>query len=115
MESSGRYTEDEGVFLAFMRQHHIQNMEEQISDYLRSQNDTLNPKNDTLNDTLNLTEKERVVLTLIRRDSRITIPQMMDAAGCSRPTVTRALRHLQELGLIRRIGAKKNGSWEIVT
>ena len=102
--------------------------DEGISDYIRSQNDTLNPENDTLNDTLNLTEKERMVndtlnltekermvLTLIRKDSGITIARMMEAAGCSRPTVIRALRHLQERGLIRRVGAKKNGFWEIVT
>jgi len=113
--AEARDTEDEGVFLRFMKEHHIQNIEEQIRDYIRSQNDTLNPENDTLNDTLNLTEKERMVLTLIRKDSGITIAQMMEAAGCSRPTVIRALRHLQERGLIRRVGAKKNGFWEIVT
>lgn len=56
-----------------------------------------------------------MVLALIRKDSGITIAQMMEAAGCSRPTVIRALRHLQERGLIRRVGAKKNGFWEIVT
>ena len=100
--------------------------DEGISDYIRSQNDTLNPENDTINDTLNpendtindtlnLTEKERMVLALIRKDSGITIARMMEAAGCSRPTVIRALRHLQERGLIRRVGAKKNGFWEIVT
>lgn len=113
--AEARDTEDEGVFLRFMKEHHIQNIEEQISDYIRSQNDTLNPENDTINDTLNLTEKERMVLALIRKDSGITIARMMEAAGCSRPTVIRALRHLQERGLIRRVGAKKNGFWEIVT
>ena len=113
--AEAREREDEAVFLNFMREHHIQNIEEQIRDYIRSQDDTLNLENDPINDTLNLSEKERAVLSLIRKDSGITIAQMMEASGCSRPTVIRTLRHLQERGLIRRVGAKKNGSWEIVT
>ena len=86
---------------------------EQIEEYLNTQNDTINEKNDTLNDTINLSDKERVLLSLLREDGHLTIQKLMNKTGYSRPTVTRALDHLQEAGILFRVGAKKNGQWNV--
>ena len=53
-------------FIEFMLKHHIANLEKTITEYNHSiENDTLNLENDTLNDTLNLSEKETLILNLI--------------------------------------------------
>ena len=110
--AEARDQDDEEIFLRFMREHFIRNIEEQIADYLSSQDDTLKAENDTLNDTLNLTEKEQVLLDMLRRNGHLTITGMMAESGFSRPTVTRALKCLQEAGLLKRAGSKKSGHWE---
>ena len=111
--AEAREQENEEVFLRFMREHHIQNPEKQIAEYLNTQNDTINKKNDTLNDTINLSDKEQVLLALLREDGDMTIQKMMEITGYSRPTVTRALNRLQEAGILARVGARKNGHWKV--
>ena len=82
--------------------------------YIQSlQDDTLYFKNDTLNDHLKLSAKERTVLDEIAKNTDITITDIIDNTGFSRPTVTRAISALKEKGILAREGAKKNGKWKI--
>lgn len=102
------------VFTGFMVDHHIGNIEDAIAEYKASiENDTLNLENDTINDTLNLTEKERIVLEVIKKNSHIAITDIVDKAGFSRATVTRTINSLKEKQLLERVGAKKNGHWVV--
>ena len=39
---------------------------------------------------------------------------MVEKAKKARVTIYENLKKLQELGLIRRVGARKNGHWEII-
>ncbi|MBR1702405.1 MAG: Fic family protein [Lachnospiraceae bacterium] len=103
-------------FLEFMLRHHVQNLEEAVSEYKKSiDDDTLNLKNDTLNDTkndtLNLSAKETVVYDVIKEDNYISIEMIMAKTGFSRPTVTRAISTLKKKQVLDRIGSKKNGHW----
>lgn len=43
----------------------------------------------------------------------ITVPELIEYTGFSEPTINRALKTLRETGLIVRVGAKKNGHWEL--
>ena len=105
----------ENIFIDFMLKHHIENIEEQIKEYQESvTNDTIKPENDTLNDTINLSQKEQVVLNIINADPDVTIKGIVAATGFSRPTVTRAISILKEQSLIERIGSRKSGSWKII-
>ncbi len=98
-----------------MLKHHIANLEKTITEYNHSiENDTLNLENDTLNDTLNLSEKETLILNLIKADNHITITDLINKSGFSRPTITRAISSLKERNIIDRAGAKKNGHWIII-
>ena len=93
----------------------IANLEKTITEYNHSiENDTLNLENDTLNDTLNLSEKETLILNLIKADNHITITDLINKSGFSRPTITRAISSLKERNIIDRAGAKKNGHWIII-
>ena len=65
------------------------------------------------NDTLNLSDKELVVFNEIKRNPFVRVPELIEYTGFSEPTINRALKTLRETGLIVRVGAKKNGHWEL--
>jgi ATP-dependent DNA helicase RecG len=69
--------------------------------------------NDTLNDTLN---KERLgdILELIKLNKEISMLELSKQLHVSRITITRDLEKLREKRIIKRIGSKKAGFWEIV-
>ncbi len=106
-------------FLDFMIRNHIHNLESEIAEYLKSiDHDTLNLKNDTLNDTLknesiDVNSKEKNVLELLKKDNKMSIADITEKTGYSRPTVNRVLDALKKKGLLSRSGAKKNGHWVV--
>ena len=105
---------DAKVFVDFMIKHHEKNLQKSIQEYRVSiENDTLNLKNDTLNDTLNLSVKEKTVIDCISKNNDISISEIVDKTGFSRPTVTRIISSLKEKQILFREGAKKNGHWVI--
>ena len=77
-------------------------------------NDRINNRiNDTLNDTLNLSDKELVVFNEIKRNPSVMVSQLIEYTGFAESTIKRAIKTLRETGLIVRVGAKKNGHWEL--
>ena len=83
------------------------------------ENDGVNepaPQNDGENDGEKslLSEKEKVVLSLIEQNPSIAVITMTQETGFSRPTVERAVKKLKEYNLIRRVGPDKGGHWEII-
>ena len=105
-------------FLDFMIHHHISNLEREIKRYKQTlENDTLKSQVDTINDTLNragkLSSAEKSVLTAISEDPEVTIEIITQKTSLSRATVNRAVRNMKEKGILKRIGSKKTGRWEI--
>lgn len=65
---------EEKYFLEFMICHHIQNLEKMLSEYKESiGNDTLKSGNDTLN----ISEKEKAVYEAIKKDTTVSIAQIV--------------------------------------
>ena len=50
----------------------------------------------------------------MRDNPNITINQLMIITGLSEPGVKKNLKKLKESGFISRIGANKNGYWEVL-
>ena len=69
--------------------------------------------NDTINDTIKLSEVESSVFELVKQDNLLTREMLVAKTGLSDSTVARALKNLQEKGKLVRIGARKNGHWEV--
>ena len=61
-----------------------------------------------------MTDREQVVLQLIKNNAQITRKEMVETMQCSESTVKRATDGLVSKQVIRRVGSKKNGSWEIL-
>lgn len=53
------------------------------------------------------------VLDVVRMNPRITSKQLASILGLSERQIQRIIRALQEAKLIKRVGAKKNGTWQI--
>ena len=64
--------------------------------------------NDTINDL------EQNILDIIKQNPKITIKELCEKTGKSSRTVTRAISSLKDKKYIARIGANKNGYWEIL-
>ena len=68
---------------------------------------------EALNETLNeaLTEKQKLLLDILRNNPTITQKEIVESASLSRSTVQRTVKELTEMGRLKRVGSKKTGSW----
>ena len=78
-------------------------------------NDRINDRiNGRINDRINLSDTELLILSEISKNTSVTIHELVEITGFSAPTVNRALKVLQQNNIITRVGAKKNGYWQIM-
>lgn len=72
--------------------------------------------NDEITGEINveITEKEERVLNILRNNKRIIKPDLMKISNLSSRTLDRVIASLKAKGLLKRIGANKNGSWEVI-
>lgn len=63
--------------------------------------------------TINVTDKEEEILNLIREDPGYSMDEMAKKLSVSRKTVAARIKSLKEKEMIERIGANKNGHWQI--
>ena len=109
--NDSRNQADETIFPAVMIRLHRQNLQAEIHAYVTS----LEDENVTKEDHSEITDRQRVLLQQIQADSQITIPEMSRKAAVTERTIKRDLQQLQEQGLIKRIGGRKEGHWEIIS
>ena len=90
---------------------------EQISDdyeQINSSNEQISDNNEQLNG-LNeqITERQRIVLRFVEKSPSATYDDMARAAGVSSATVRRDAEILIGCGLLKRVGSRKAGHWEV--
>lgn len=61
-----------------------------------------------------LNKTQQNIISAMRDNPNITINQLMIITGLSEPGVKKNLKQLKESGFISRIGANKNGYWEVL-
>ena len=61
-----------------------------------------------------LNSTERHVLTILKEKSEISRDEIASKTSKTIRTVQRALVSLAEKGYIKRIGAKRNSTWEVI-
>ena len=83
-----------------------------LNDPINGLNDPINDLNDPINDPINQTQKS--IMSAIKRDNNATYEKLANEIGVSTATIKRYLKKLSEIGLIKRVGSKKDGHWEIV-
>ena len=60
-----------------------------------------------------MSERQLIMLDLIKGDDLITIHQMTQKINVSEKTIKRELAILQEKGILSREGGRKEGKWVI--
>ena len=68
--------------------------------------------NDSVNDSVKLTAGQQAILNRIKDHPFITQTELAQQTGLSVSTVIRQMKKLQAAGLLRRVGADKNGYWQ---
>ena len=77
--------------------------------------DSINdPTNDPINDPIKLSERERTIVNLLRKEPTLTRVEMAEKIGCSDSTVKRTLQAMTQNDIIKRVGSNKKGQWVIL-
>ena len=69
-------------------------------------------KQNFLNDKIDSIDKS--IMEVILENKYITIPELASLIKKSEPTIHRHLDHLSDLNMIRRVGSRKTGYWEVI-
>lgn len=71
------------------------------------------PVNDPVNDPIKLTERQSMILQNFREDKTLTKESLCVKTGLSDATAKREIAYLKRIGVLKRIGSKKNGYWVV--
>ena len=69
--------------------------------------------NGGLSGGLNLSERERIILDILKNSPSITIDELAAEINLSKRTTERVISSLKEKGIIEKGGSKKSGSWTV--
>lgn len=86
------------------------------------ENEKSSEKNQSINDTAKITQKITVKITVnqqkiidaIKENPFATQEELSNIVGIARLNINKNMKKLQEQGIIKRIGADKNGHWEVI-
>ena len=87
---------------------------EPISEPINTNHSDIEPINKPINAQTNNNEPIKHILDIISAYPNMPKEQIAERIGKSRATVTRLLGVLIRQGKIRRVGANKNGHWEVL-
>ena len=68
----------------------------------------------TVNVTQKVTVNQKKIIEAIKENPNVTQEELAEIVGISRKSIISNMKKLQENGLIKRIGADKNGYWQII-
>ena len=68
----------------------------------------------TVNVTQKVTVNQKKIIEAIKENPNITQEKLAEIVGISRKSIIANMKQLQENGFIKRIGADKNGYWQII-
>lgn len=70
--------------------------------------------NETINETIKLDGKDRAILTYLESSPWATYDEIAKEVGLARATVARRIAVLSKMGVLKRVGARKDGYWEVL-
>ena len=70
---------------------------------------------DGLKDGIKLSKNQEEILRLIQENKNITREALAEKVGISTRNVEKRIADLKEKGILKRIGSRKSGCWEIDT
>ena len=101
---------DETVFPSVMLRLHHQNLQAEIHAFVTS----LDGENVTKETANKQTERQRILMRIIKENPQVSIPEMSRKTAVTERTIKRDLQLLQQRGLVERVGGRKEGHWEVI-
>ncbi|OZG59679.1 ATPase AAA [Bifidobacterium myosotis] len=92
--------------------------DEQINEQINASGEQINVADEQINEQINasgeqINDRQTTVLDVIRSNPNITYDELSRAVGVSSSTVRRDVDALVADGLLKRIGSRKTGHWEV--
>jgi len=82
---------------------------------INQENATINQDNATINqENTTINNRQFKLLQLIKENPKITIKEIKTIIPIDESNIKRNLKKLIALGIIQRVGARKNGYWQII-
>lgn len=72
------------------------------------------PPKVTVNVTVKLTANQKSIVNLVKENPLLLQEEIAERLGLARETVNRNMTKLQKMEVLKRIGADKNGHWEVL-
>ncbi len=99
-----------------------------VKEFSDSEKDVKNIKYDVIKDVINIThdvkkdvikkislsKKQILILKSIQRDRNLTQEQLSEIIGITLRNIQNNMKKLKEMGVLKRIGSKKGGYWEVI-
>ena len=85
--------------------------DEQINEQINASGEQINVADEQINEQIN--DRQTTVLDVIRSNPNTTYDELSRAVGVSSSTVRRDVDALVADGLLKRIGSRKTGHWEV--
>ena len=63
--------------------------------------------------TIKVTINQQKIIDAIKSNPYVTQEELADIIGITKKSITANMKKLQDCGLIKRIGANKNGHWQV--
>ena len=63
--------------------------------------------------TIKVTINQQKIINAIKENPYVTQEELADILGITKKSITANMKKLQDSGLIKRIGANKNGHWQV--
>ncbi len=70
--------------------------------------------NEVINGAINISATEQAVLSVIRKNEKITKAELQKETSLGKSTIDRAIKALKEKRFIERVGSNKTGYWKII-
>ena len=68
----------------------------------------------TVKDNVKITVNQNKIIQAIKENPFITQEELVQIVGISKVNINKNMKKLQENGCIQRVGADKNGKWELL-
>ena len=110
-----RMQEDPAVFIAFMMNHHIENLKQQISEYKESmESEFLESGQKNKGGQKKWSETTQKVYELIKSNPNISRQQLCNELEINPSAVQKHIEKLKAANVIKRHGGANGGHWEIL-
>lgn len=113
-----RENDDIEIFRSFMFNEHIKNLEQIISEYKTSIDNSdisINvPANAPINVPIKFTDREAKIINAMKGNKSITIQDLAQLLDVNEKTIKRDIFSLKAKGNLERIGSNKSGEWKVI-